>query len=76
MPSDPAPGKLADVITYLEMRARPTRPTVPLPAGKLAIMRAEPCTIAFYRFLYHAVGDPWLWFERRLWSDERLAAHL
>jgi len=59
-------GKLADIVTYLEMTARPLRPPVPAPAGKLALMRAESCTVSFYRYLYGAVGEPWLWFERRL----------
>jgi GNAT superfamily N-acetyltransferase len=69
-----AGGKLDDVVTYLEMKERPTRPPVPVPQGKLALMRAEPCSVAFYRYLYNTVGENWLWFERRLWSDERLAA--
>lgn len=73
-PPDAPQGKLSDIVTYLEMTARPVRPPVPAPAGKLALMRAERCTTAFYRFLYDTVGGPWLWFERRLWSDERLAA--
>jgi GNAT superfamily N-acetyltransferase len=68
------PGKLSDIVTYLEMTARPVRPPVPVPAGKLALMRAEHCTVAFYRFLYGTVGTPWLWFERMIWSDEKLAA--
>jgi len=70
------PGKLADIVTYLEMTARPPRPPVPLPAGKLALMRAEHCTLSFYRCLYGTVGRPWLWFERLLWSDAKLAALL
>jgi ribosomal protein S18 acetylase RimI-like enzyme len=69
-------GQLSDVITYLEMRAPPTRPSLPVPAARLALMRAEPCTVSFYRYLYAVVGEPWVWFERRLWSDERLQAHL
>ena len=73
-PSDLPQGKLRDIVTYLEMTARPVPPPVPPPAGRLALMRAERCTTAFYRFLYNTVGEPWLWFERRLWSDERLAA--
>ena len=28
-------------------------------------MRAEACSVSFYRYLYDAVGEPWLWFERR-----------
>jgi GNAT superfamily N-acetyltransferase len=66
-------GRLSDVITYLEMTARPTRPTLPIPAGKLALIRLEHCTTSYYRYLYQAVGERWLWFERRVWSDEHLA---
>jgi GNAT superfamily N-acetyltransferase len=75
-PPDVPHGKLSDIVTYLEMTARPVRPAVPPPPGRLALMRAARCTTAFYRFLYDTVGEPWLWFERRLWSDERLAAWL
>ncbi|MDB5408161.1 MAG: family N-acetyltransferase, partial [Rhodospirillales bacterium] len=64
-------GKLEDVITYLEMTSRPPRPKLPTPAGTLALMRAERCTVSFYRYLYNTVGEPWVWFERRKWSDER-----
>ncbi|HYM04160.1 MAG TPA: GNAT family N-acetyltransferase [Stellaceae bacterium] len=68
--------KLKDTVTYLDMRERPTRPPLPVPAGKLALMRAERCTVSFYRYLYKAVGERWLWFERRRWGDERLATYL
>jgi len=67
---------LSDTITYLEMTAKPRRPAGPAPAAKLALMRVENCPVSFYRYLYNAVGEPWLWFERRLWSDRRLAGHL
>lgn len=63
-----------DVITYLEMLARPTAPPVPVPLGKLALIRAEHCTVSFYRYLYETVGTPWLWYERRLVGDAALAA--
>src|SRR5579859_6056645 len=65
-----------DVITYLEMHARPTMPPVPVPSGKLALMRAEDCTVSFYRYLYETVGTPWLWYERRLIDDAVLAAQI
>lgn len=65
---------LEDVITYLEMHERPTGRRVPAPLEKLALMRAENCTVSFYRYLYNAVGEPWLWFERRLIDDAALAA--
>jgi GNAT superfamily N-acetyltransferase len=67
-------GKLSDVITYLEMTERPVRPPGPAPADKLALIRAERCTVSYYRYLYEAVGEKWLWFERRVWSDEKLAS--
>ncbi len=69
-------GQLSDIITYLEMRARPLQPPLPVPQGKLALMRAQPCTASFYRYLYSAVGEPWLWYVRRGWSDERLSRWL
>ena len=40
------------------------------------MIRAERCTVSFYRYLYQAVGEAWLWFERCEWSDTRLAALL
>jgi GNAT superfamily N-acetyltransferase len=64
---------LHDTITYLEMLARPSGARTPVPAGKLALMRAERCTVSFYRYIYDAVGEPWLWFERRLFGDAALA---
>ncbi len=69
-------GKLPDTITYLEMTAKPLRLPRPAPAAKLALMRAERCTPSFYRYLYIQVGEPWLWFERRLWTDAQLRTHL
>ncbi|HJU18811.1 MAG TPA: GNAT family N-acetyltransferase [Stellaceae bacterium] len=69
-------ARLDDVITYLEMRARPTGRRVPTPLDKLALMRAENCTASFYRWLYAAVGEKWLWFERRLLDDAALLAQI
>jgi GNAT superfamily N-acetyltransferase len=63
---------LADTITYLEMLARPATRRVPAPSDKLALMRVENCTVSFYRYIYNAVGEPWLWFERRLYGDAEL----
>jgi GNAT superfamily N-acetyltransferase len=68
--------RLDDVITFLEMRERPTGRRVPAPLEKLALMRAESCTASFYRWLYAAVGEKWLWFERRLMDDAVLLAEI
>ncbi|HUC66854.1 MAG TPA: GNAT family N-acetyltransferase [Stellaceae bacterium] len=65
-------AELPDTITYLEMTARPQRPPLPAPQGKLALLRAERCTVSFHRYLYNTVGEPWLWYVRRGWSDEQL----
>jgi GNAT superfamily N-acetyltransferase len=68
--------KIDDTVTYLEMFERPPMRALPAPHGKLALMRAEACTVSFYRYLYETVGTPWVWFERRLMSDAALAAEL
>jgi ribosomal protein S18 acetylase RimI-like enzyme len=65
-------AELLDTITYLEMTARPQRPVLPAPQGKHALLRAERCTVSFYRYLYNTVGERWLWYVRRGWSDEQL----
>ena len=57
-------AQLDDVITYLEMRAKPVLPRIPAPLTKVALMRAEGCTVSFYRYLYETVGTPWLWYEQ------------
>jgi GNAT superfamily N-acetyltransferase len=68
-----ADGKLDVTVTYLEMSGPPSEPPPPAPAGKrVALMRAEPPTVAFYRFLYDTVGRDWLWWERRALDDAAL----
>jgi len=68
--------RIDDTVTYLEMFERPPPRQLPVPLGKLALMRAEACPVSFYRYLYETVGTPWVWFERRLMSDKALAAEL
>lgn len=67
------PRTIETVITHLEM-TRPPSHYAPAPAGiKLAFMRAEACTVSFYRYLYAAVGEKWFWWERRAMDDDALA---
>ncbi|MGH6892111.1 MAG: GNAT family acetyltransferase [Dongiaceae bacterium] len=73
---DMEPAELDVVTTYLEMTERPTRPTVPCPAGQHAVMRLERVSLAFYRYLYNLVGEPWLWTDRRRLSDAELDAEI
>jgi GNAT superfamily N-acetyltransferase len=68
-------GKLANTITYLEMHARPSLPKIAPPSHlTVALMRCHRPIVAFYRFLYNTVGGPWLWWERRAWTDAQIAA--
>lgn len=76
LPTAPNPleGKLRSVVTYLEMKQKPALKPVAPPAGaRLALLRAERPSVAFYRFLYNTVGKPWLWWARRALADEALA---
>lgn len=69
-------GRLEVTITYLELAADDwTRRAVP-PASKIEITREISPSVALYRELYDRVGRPWLWYERRLLSDEVLNALL
>ena len=60
-------------VTWLEMTARPTRPSFARPPG-IALMRAADPGAAFYRYLYDRVGADWLWYERRALDDAALEA--
>lgn len=65
-----SPGRVAAVITHLEMRAPPSRP--PAPAGGFELFRAERPDLAWYRALYRRVGENWLWFSRLTLDDATL----
>jgi len=67
-------AKIDVVITYLEMTAPPTRPTVPMPIGNYALLKLEEPPVDYYRYLYNTVGEPWFWYERRQMDDETLMA--
>jgi GNAT superfamily N-acetyltransferase len=61
-------GKVATIVTSLEMRARPK--PAPMPMAPLSLMRWKMPAAAKYRALFERVGAPWLWFSR-LAMDER-----
>lgn len=67
-------GKLKIAITYLEMQDEPQPRELTPPATNVLIAPALKPTVSFYRYLYNTVGAPWLWYERRLMSDEQLRA--
>ena len=61
--------------TYLEMFARPER-VVPPPREGLVVVRAKKPSVAYYRFLYDAVGRDYDWTSRKRLSDAELGALL
>jgi GNAT superfamily N-acetyltransferase len=63
-------------VTFFEMLAKPSALPPPAPKGRHAILKAEMPTTHFYRYLYDTIGEPYFWVERRLWSHEKLKAHL
>jgi GNAT superfamily N-acetyltransferase len=67
-------GKIAAVVTALEMTAPP--PTRPLPAAsaQFGVRRVEEPALDWYRDLFRRVGMPWLWFSRLRADDASLAA--
>ena len=69
-----AAPRIPVVITYLEMTKKPAHEALPLPAAKLAFLRAERMPVPMYRFLYSAVGGPWFWWERCRMDDATIAS--
>lgn len=68
-------GKIANVVTCLEMFAPPQRRRDPEPAP-FALRRFDAGDIESYRALFRRVGEPYLWFSRLQLSDEQLASVL
>ncbi|MFN0194343.1 MAG: GNAT family N-acetyltransferase [Aestuariivirga sp.] len=68
--SDLPAGKLANVVTCLEMRAKPV--LRPVPANGLSLSPLDRRDLAGYRALYRAVGQDWMWFSRLVMADENL----
>ena len=73
---DVPPGKVAAVVTHLEMRARPGARPAP-GAAAWPIRRVEAPALDWYRDLFLRVGgQDWLWFSRMGMGDAELSAIL
>lgn len=74
----PAPGEAFEravvTVVFLRMNQRPARAVVSLPPG--VSLRIEKLDVAAYRALYNEIGQPWLWWLRRVMPDDLLARHL
>jgi hypothetical protein len=66
-------GKLAMVVTQLEMRARADTRPVPIP-DSVALRPLTDVTLDQYRDIYRRVGEEWLWFSRLTMNDADLSA--
>jgi GNAT superfamily N-acetyltransferase len=70
---DVPPGKLAAVVTSLEMFSRPLlRSEHPGPGWHL--QHVQQPDLSWFRDLFHRVGLNWLWFSRLQMSDTVLAS--
>jgi GNAT superfamily N-acetyltransferase len=72
--SDVPAGKIAAVVTHLEMTARPA--PRPDPPRGWTLRRVETPPLDWFRDLYRRIGEEWLWVSRIRMSDAALAAHL
>ncbi len=72
--TDLPPGKIAAIVTYLEMRRPPDLPAIQ-PPESWTLQRIDHDRPR-YRSLFRAVGEPWLWFSRAMLPDDKLAAIL
>jgi len=73
--TDLPPGRIANVVTYLEMTDRPEAPPAPAATGR-GVRHVEKPDLAAYRSLYSRIGMDWLWFSRAVMPDEALSALL
>jgi GNAT superfamily N-acetyltransferase len=72
---DLPPGKLANVVTCLEMRSPPARTLAAFPRD-LSLERFGPADLVLFRDLFRGVGKDLMWFSRLIMEDARLAAIL
>ena len=67
-------GKIASVVTSLEMRRPPiNRPTSANGLKEISVHRVRHPTVDWYRSLYHRIGAEWMWYTRLRLSDRDLA---
>ena len=70
--SDIPAGKIAAVVTHLEMTAPPARRDDP--PGAWSLRKVDAPALHWYRDLHRRVGEEWLWFSRARLNDRELAA--
>jgi GNAT superfamily N-acetyltransferase len=69
--TDLPPGKIANVVTFLERTGPPASPPKQLPG--LTVHRVATPTVPWFRALYRRIGEKWLWFSAIVATDPQLA---
>jgi GNAT superfamily N-acetyltransferase len=69
-----AAGKIASVVTYLEMVVRPANSENS--SDEFELRRIQNAGLEWYRALYRRVGAQWLWFSRLEMTDAQLSEQL
>jgi GNAT superfamily N-acetyltransferase len=67
-------GKIAAIVTHLEMLQRPALSLDH--AGAWSLRKVEPPGVDWFRGLYRRVGEEWLWFSRIKMPDAELAGRI
>jgi GNAT superfamily N-acetyltransferase len=70
--SDVPPGKIAAIVTHLEMTRRP--PPRDAEDARWSLRHVAQPDLDWFRDLFRRVGEDWLWTSRLELSDEKLAA--
>lgn len=74
--ADVPAGKIAAIVTSLEMTGRPAPRPDPPPESGFGLRGLERTDLDGFRALFRRIGEPYLWFSRLYMSDEALAAEL
>lgn len=61
---------------YLELHHSPDFHYFLPPIKNLHIEKIEKPPIHFYRYLYNTIGAPWVWWERKLQTDEEVLSDI
>jgi GNAT superfamily N-acetyltransferase len=70
--TDLAPGKIAAVVTYLEMLERPAHAKT----SSVRLREIKDPDLNWYRDVFRRAGEHWLWWSRLEMSDVQLSAVL
>lgn len=69
--TDVPDGKIAFVVTFLEMLEAPAKPLAPA-RDDVELVRWHEPNLTAYRQLFRQVGEDWIWFGRLTRGDEEL----